>query len=343
MARLRTLILLDHLLAGNVLTAEQLTSFLAERVEEDEHLEFKSGLVLAKKAEASAFVRQYVSAFANSGGGALFLGVADKTWVVEGCVPPGGGTLSEWVSRTLSPLVPHLYPIPRWFEVDHPGGKVVVIATERSPRLVSSVWNGAAAYFLRIGDQTVQAPEYLIADLFLGRRQHPSLVLGLWMSAQGSSDRDGPLCVLRDITLRVTNTSIVWADDVVMGVLGWCVGKEAAPIPHALLHMIDALKPRSAEAHAHVHPARFPRANEAPAVALRPLETVDCSLDSTITVRASNTIMTVKMAAYVFARNMPPCWFQVTVQVGPLLDHCPHVTSEPLWRDRPVVAWEYAD
>ena len=52
---------------------------------------------------------------------------------------------------------------------------MLAITVVRAPSLVPCVESRALKYFFRIGDSTLEIPQYLIADLVLGRRQHPLL------------------------------------------------------------------------------------------------------------------------------------------------------------------------
>ncbi len=56
-------------------------------------------------------------------------------------------------------------PLPRCHVIDHHRGPVLAIAVARAPLLVQCYEASERKYFFRIGDSTLQIPEYLIADL----------------------------------------------------------------------------------------------------------------------------------------------------------------------------------
>jgi hypothetical protein len=166
--------LLEMLMSGYELTPAELDQLLANRVDEDLFLDYKHGNE-AQKKNAAMTIRQYLAGFANSAGGVLVVGIDEATWNVTGCTAPGGSNLADWAARCLTPLAPYFAPPPRFQVVAHPQGDVLVAATERSLSLVPCVENGALVYYLRIHDQTLKAPDYLMSDILLGRRNRPDL------------------------------------------------------------------------------------------------------------------------------------------------------------------------
>jgi hypothetical protein len=104
---------------------------------------------------------------------------------------------------------------------------VLTIAVARGPTLVPCVDAKELKYFFRIGDSTIQAPEYLIADLVLGRRQHSLLDLFPLPIKEGHEElksRDGQDNIpawSAVFSFRVENLSLATADDVQIGVVSW--------------------------------------------------------------------------------------------------------------------------
>jgi len=134
-----TLELLNQVLQEERLSAEELDDLCARRVPEDQRLEYKSGKLLERK-DAPAVLREYVSAFANSDGGLLLVGVEELKGegvpstpiAVDGCTAPGGKGLVSWATTCLEPLAPYLSPVPRILPVSHAPGEVLAIATARA-------------------------------------------------------------------------------------------------------------------------------------------------------------------------------------------------------------------
>lgn len=77
MAILHSKQLLLRLLQDEQLTPQGLDDLLSKNLREDLFLEFKDGKQLIGKS-GPAVIRQYVSGFANSEGGVLFVGIEDK-------------------------------------------------------------------------------------------------------------------------------------------------------------------------------------------------------------------------------------------------------------------------
>jgi hypothetical protein len=107
--------------------------------------------------------------------------------------------------------------------------EVLVIAVARSMRFVPCIVDGKEVFFLRIGDSTVAAPEYLVTDLVLGRRHRPelqirSVAIHKWSPLSPDVDRlGGPATPVYRLTLDlyVENQSLVFADDVSAGAVIW--------------------------------------------------------------------------------------------------------------------------
>lgn len=92
----RTLELLESLISGHQLSPEELDGLVADQVPEDLFLDYKHGRLLANH-KAARTMREYLSAFANSEGGVLFVGVDNQNWEITGCSAPGGGDLAGWL------------------------------------------------------------------------------------------------------------------------------------------------------------------------------------------------------------------------------------------------------
>lgn len=174
MIPLDTFDLLESMLAGHTPTATELDDLLKTQTREDQYLEYKHGKLLEDRTRGR-IIREYVTGFANSTGGILIIGVDEDSWSVTGAEAPGGSDLRAWASKCLTPIVAQLSPGPRFYMIDHPQGNVLVIAVHRSSGLIPCTESGELVYYLRLHDQMLPAPPYLMTDLMLGRRQHPYL------------------------------------------------------------------------------------------------------------------------------------------------------------------------
>jgi predicted HTH transcriptional regulator len=183
MASLQPRDLLDALLEGTILSSNELKDFIRKYPDEDLLFDYKDGLLTKpeKRKEGSQIIRREISGFANSVGRVLIVGVnEDKPRGISPCERNiGGQTLTEWATRCLQNMVGFFSPPSRFQIVELDEGPVLTIAVARAPSLMWCVEDGRPKYFLRMGDSTVEAPDYLISDLVLGRRQHPIVNLHL--------------------------------------------------------------------------------------------------------------------------------------------------------------------
>jgi hypothetical protein len=179
MDALRPKELLDYLLEPNILTPNQLDEFIQANEEEGQYFDYKNGSITSRQAreQGRQIIRRYMSGFANSDGGVLIIGVDEqRPRQIARCEErPGGYPLDAWAPRCLDNMGGFFSPLPRYQIIPHPQGSVLAIAVARAPSLVPCIEQGAQKYFFRIGESTLAIPDYLIADLVLGRRQHPRL------------------------------------------------------------------------------------------------------------------------------------------------------------------------
>ncbi len=302
-------------------TAEWLELFLSENPREGLHHEYKSALELSK-TDASRTVREYVAAFANSAGGILFFGIADKTCHVEGCTAPGGGTLEEWATRCLIDMAPFLSPPPRIASIPHARGTVLLIATARAPALVPVVQGGRLAYFLRIGDATVCAPEYLISDLMLGHRQAPVLKPSL----------DLPVMTGGGMTLkvRINNEGLSTARGIVAGIVAFA-GPGASPNhPPPSRAILPYIRRDPQKQGALVHDSGVE-------AVLRPFHSTCLELGPFQHHLGPRMRIPWRAALYILTESSPPTWFQIDYAgvdgVAPLIESVPGSQG-------PFVGWD---
>jgi hypothetical protein len=223
--------LLIYLLEDNELMPDQLDEFIRANPEEGQYVDYKNGIITTrqKRDEGRQTIREYTSGFANSDGGVLIIGVDESRprQIVPCAQNVGAQPLDQWAMRCLHDMVAYFSPQPRFQVVQHPQGHVLTIAAARAPTLVPCVESKELKYFFRIGDSTVPVPEYLIADLVLGRRQHPLLDLSPLPINEGRQElksRDGQDNIparSAAFSFRVENLSLATAEDVQIGVVSW--------------------------------------------------------------------------------------------------------------------------
>ena len=219
--KVQTRELLEKLMADEVLTTENLDELLTTSAIEDLYLEYKHGKILQEKG--AAIIRKYLTGFANSAGGVLVIGVDENSRSVTGCAAPGGGNLAEWASRCITPIATRFSPPPRFSVVAHSKGDVLLAATARSLNLVPCIESGSLRYYLRLNDQTLSAPEYLISDLAMGRRNLPVLDVKEYYlnNARGPTFRESENQVIQlNLNVVIENSSFSWANNVRVGLIG---------------------------------------------------------------------------------------------------------------------------
>ncbi len=362
----RTLELLETLMAGNEPKTSDLDTLLNDQIPEDLYLDYKHGDELKDHKKGNATVRQYVSAFANSDGGVLLIGIDEKTWTVTGCTAPGGGSLTEWASRCLTNLAPYLAPPPRFYQIAHPKGDVLVIATARTPALVPVIEASELVYYFRFHDQTLdnknlKAPDYLLRDILLGRRQRPDLHLAnfrlLNLAERGDRTKyEADIQFQADI--HVENRSLLWAEDVRVGVVAWAKAPEPfqnrISVGEQLRLYIDV---QSIDQSVYSGPQILvhyfvPNIS----TTITPLGVGDLSqIPFTLPHVVDHRLLpayTWKAAIYILAKNSTPVWYQVNFRVDTDLVNNVIPMREPLTspgrfltvvrfsEERPIVAWE---
>jgi hypothetical protein len=252
---------LEALLREEVPSVDDLRVFLASKASnEGLLLDFKHSDELLKDKDKRNFtLRQYVAAFANSEGGVLAIGIQDKTKAIvpltqthQGRV---GGDLKGWASRTVGDLTGALGAPPRFATVDVEGGQVLLVGVHRAPTLVSISKAGQAAYYFRIEDEAREVPASLVADLVLGRRHSPTLIVDAvpWKfgterreSTTGYNSRIGSV-ITPEVLFSVTNDSLVSSTATSAGLIAWSFVEsdttKTPPIAGDLLARIEQVAP----------------------------------------------------------------------------------------------------
>lgn len=198
-----------------------------QRTPEDVHLDYKDGALAQKDRFDAADLRRDVSAFTNADGGVIVYGVGEEKQSGGHALPvypPAGTTVSAEefglrVEHALRPLSPMLYPLPKVLSATTIGGAVVlVLAVRRSERLVPVIENGHAKFYLRIGEGRYPMPEYLHADLEIGRRRRVALEVNIGVKPALPNDRN-----LRafEVWVSVTNVGLDWFPEAQLGHIGF--------------------------------------------------------------------------------------------------------------------------
>jgi hypothetical protein len=333
--KLKTLDFLDQIMGGHQVTASELDEMLAAQVKEDDHLEYKDGGELSKGKGAQQTIRAYLSAFANSAGGVLLVGVNEERWEVTGC-PPMGQSLIEWASRCLTEIAPHFSPLPRLQQIIHPRGSVLVAATYRSAALIPVREGGRNRYYFRLGDQTLPASEFLISDLLLGRRERPQPeVIDVRIANLNiGNDRFARF----QVWVVVENQGLSWVDGVRVGMLCWNRSREPVDIHSVLRSNTDIVTPLPPEQFPGTSNLRHFVSAERSSVPMEPLSRLQLALGECVVPWRFGPYEW-RAALYLVARNLPPVWYQLSLTVTEALENQSGIAAERTWNERPTVTW----
>jgi len=105
----------------------------------------------------------------------------------------------------------------------------MVISVARSSQLVPLPHEGSVAYFMRINDTTAKVPEFLLTDLFYGRRAHAEFVIrDCYAQWTVDSSVKTPSFGLH---LNIANESPQWVEDCRFYIVG-CSLSFPGPVPN---------------------------------------------------------------------------------------------------------------
>lgn len=321
--------LLEEFYSGDKPIEKMLEQFLEYKIKEDLYLEYKNAGIIQRDDGAAAEIRKYVSGFANSDGGIFFIGVDEKEFKVVNTIPPGGGDLSEWASRCLTPIATHFSTPPRIFNIKHKDGNVLAIVVDRSINLIPVTEKNVLVYYMRFNDQTLGAPEYLVADVLLSRKARPYLQIthyeminhrlnGQETFTQYETD------LTFDISIRVENQSLVWADDIKAGLIAKVVANPDKYLEQHLLSYLEieqenlvVISPVAINHKGHDYQNHRQD--------LTPFSSVNFKI-SNIKIPFLTSYpkkryqYTWRAALYLLSRNSPPVWYQVDIPITPEFD-----------------------
>lgn len=316
--------LIDAAMSGYEITPTDLDDLISKPEPEGLFLDYKHGNELKDARKARSTVRQYVSGFANSSGGMLIIGVDEETWTITGCTAPGGHDLATWAADCISGVAPYFSPLPRFQIIKHPQGNVLVAVTERSQGLVPCFEAGDIVYYLRFHDQTLQsktikAPDYLINDLLLGRRQQPYLeITDAMISSIAVDHSNAHLDIHTALIFSVSNLNLSWADGVRIGCIAW--GKQRFTNPPLISHYLHSYFDTQA---VDIQPSHVPwelihiRTGIVGLEALEAIALSDIPVPALpMRVRQTWSHYYWKAAIYLLSKSAAPVWYQLILIVS---------------------------
>lgn len=321
---------LARVLAGAVIAPAEIDALLEARVEEDLSLDYKSGLIL-KKHDGKALlghpktfegkIRKHIAGFANGEGGVLIMGVNEpvkrrnphthewerdpaKLRDVDGLVGMGPERARELAAEAVKRLRPSLSVSIRVQAVEHMKGLVLLVAVPRSDSLVIAVENEQAVHYLRMHDETVHAPGYLVEDLVLGRRRRPVIRASagetevLWESSGRANLR---------LRLQFDNEGFTYADAPMVGVVYAAGSKSSASMAADLASRVRLVPhPELSVIAHHPHPQLLTDG------ALAPFQTLRFEVRLRLPVSLNQRYLW-SAAVYFVSRQGLPEWYQVRV------------------------------
>lgn len=354
--------LLERLSSGHQLTIDELDDLVNCKIKEDQFLEFKSGKEVEEK-DTPKTIRDYLCGFANSDGGVLIIGVdapAGIATIVDGCNNHKKGDLADWASRCLTPVAGYFSPVPKFQVLQHPNGEVLICVVQRSLNLIPQIENQQLVYYLRIHEQTLKAPEYLISDLLLGHKQKPDFDIVDYKAFNfrrilESSNNSMDLGF--DLRIKCESRNIVWAEESRWGIITWAQTKE--------LMQTGIVNQPSSHLLSFVDVADLPAENQTrPGVLLHfsnnlninnPFDTGQVAVPLITPIRLGDQWFSYNcMAAlYLVAKNSPPLWYQIELKiiknaikwvddkaVISSIENSDLIKVTKLISERPVVAWK---
>jgi hypothetical protein len=349
MDALRPKELLDYLLEANILTPNQLDEFIQANEEEGQYFDYKNGSITSRQAreQGKQIIRRYISGFANSDGGVLIIGVDEqRPRQIARCEErPGGYPLDAWAPRCLHDMVGFFSPPPRYQIIAHQQGPVLAITVARAPSLVPCVESGALKYFFRIGESTLAIPDYLIADLVLGRRQHPRLDVHSHDFTEVadvrdlSSPNDRREFTRTSFTFMVENLSLVAAEQVEVGMVSWVLRGDDTEINRYLRAHIDIVERTYGDLKLQVvHKTSDALLSGTGKPNLEPFKKYPITISS-FDFPYVRIAYWLSCAVYVMCKGSPPTWFQLRYFCARGTEQKSQVTLTPMGTERPKVAW----
>lgn len=207
---------------------------------------------------------------------------------------------------------------------------MLVIAIPRSARMAHINDRGHAAYYLRVGDGTARAPEWLLADLFFGRRQQPELAVHPIGSNRQVVEFDQQEV---SVQLQVENAGLTHVHEVYGGALYWAGQRHGGrPLAsHSPLHQKAEWKDTRSGLRRTVQPFQF----SVPTLA--PFATANVIFHSRLPWNNDRAIWT--SVVYIGTTNSPPAWWEIRCDLRGGVDVI-STSVTPVWDRLAVVHFE---
>lgn len=290
---------LDLLLQDRQLTPAELDDLVTRFPEESQYHEYKDGVLTSDRKKAAETIRQYVSGFANADGGTLIIGVAEqRPRPVSPCQPRGSEPLDKWVEGHLLDMVPFFSPPPRIQLVQHPKGPVIVIAVARAPVLVPCIESRKQRYYMRFNQSTSEVPEFLLADLVLGRRRQPVVEIQAAYNPLPPYVEDRT-CSL-ELFFKAENLGFASAEEIGLGFVTWNARSSPEKLnSHLLSHVDLGEKPSIGDLEWSLHHGTY----QPKPAGITSLPFIERHVE-------------ILAGVYFLARESLPQWFQLRIECG---------------------------
>lgn len=318
-------------LLGAPITEADLEKLVDLKVPEGQRIEYKSEgwtdkaqdkkrkTGKGKPKALQARVAKYMAGFANGTGGVLVIGIAEgkdgtrdngRPERLDPIPDERRDTVREQVKQGLLKLkgqLPRIEPA-RFIEADA-GGFYVMMGVQRASRLVQVAEPDQLMFYLRVHDTTTYAPDYLAADLVLGRRQQPRIEVEEMPVAVV---RGGPENDVKDFSARLYlhNVGFSWLVKPIAGFISPHFPRAPTLPPHLEAEVRVVRPMRGAMPWLSRGQISFPRTlgNEVP-----PLERVSIHGPRVATTDLEQRTLLWAAALYVVCFNQEPNWYQVVV------------------------------
>ena len=268
--------------------------------------------------------------------------------------------MAEWAARCLTEIVSYFSPIPKFQVLHHPNGEVLIGVAQRSLNLIPQIENRRLIYNLRIHDQILRAPEYLMSDLLLGRKQKPDFEIVDYKALNFSRELDNnnnTMDLIFELWFTCESRNIVWAEESRWGFIAWNQFKQrfyGATVNQPSSHLLSFVDIQDLPIENQIRPGILLHFSDTLNIS-KPFDTGHVLVPLNIPIRFGNQWFSYNwMAAlYLVAKNSPPLWYQINLKIirdaikwaderaeisptrnGDLLS----VTK--LISERPVVAWK---
>jgi hypothetical protein len=193
------------------------TDLLALPAEEPDEFDRKSGLLLNDPEKFLDAVAKAVSAFANSGGGSLILGVEDDGTLAGAEPLRGRETLKDWLEQKIPNLLDYPLSDFRVHTVEPaaasliPEGKVVVVVDVADSALAPHQSKRDRIYYHRSAGRSLPAPHFYL-ELLRNRLTSASLQFELQgVEVVEATPWEGGLSIEMKFTFNVRNTGRIAA------------------------------------------------------------------------------------------------------------------------------------